>query len=507
MNLSNGISTKENRQSPNIVFIHAESMDGRKMGCMGEPALQGATPNLDALASNGTLFTNAYSNCPVCNPSRASMWSGKYPHYYENWNNCEGIREHRPTFRTIFNRLGYNTAAIGPLDYTYDMHSVRDRVGSWTRAADIRRKIGNKTRMPAVEEDANAKDWKNMYEAIDWLHEAADDSRPFMLYFTTGLVHPEFTAPGNYRERIDPGKIKLPPTLGELDQHPHPVDQYMRLTKGCEDRYPESLVREMRRMYCAMIAELDDIVGRIRQTLQELGVSESTYIIFSSDHGEMAGEQNQILKRSMYEPSIHVPLMVTGPDVQSSSVVETPVSLVDIFPTLMDMAGCCYEDFAVPPQYPAELDGESLMPQLRGESAERRDWAFAEYHGDRNCTGTFMLRQGPWKYIKHMGYKPQLFNLEEDPWETTDLTERRHDVVEEMDNLMTDRFDCQNIDAAAKSYDKENFRKWRSEQIEKGTYEAIMSNIYSGFGRVCIEDVIPWREEDEEKIRKWLGED
>ena len=77
----------------NIVFIHAESMDGRKMGCMGHPALKDATPNLDRLAAEGVLFANAYSNCPVCNPSRASMWTGKYPHYRDCWNNHEGLRD------------------------------------------------------------------------------------------------------------------------------------------------------------------------------------------------------------------------------------------------------------------------------------------------------------------------------------------------------------------------------------------------------------------------------
>ena len=123
--------------SANIVFIHAESMDGRKMSPMGHPALRRATPNLQRLADEGTLFSNAYSNCPVCNPSRASMWTGKYPQYRECWNNYEGLRAGVSTYQDALNSAGYRTKAIGPIDYAYGQHSIRDRVGSWTRAASV----------------------------------------------------------------------------------------------------------------------------------------------------------------------------------------------------------------------------------------------------------------------------------------------------------------------------------------------------------------------------------
>ena len=155
---------------PNIIFIHAESMDGRKMGCMGHPAMQRATPNLDALADRGVLFENAYTNCPVCNPSRASMWSGKYPHHYHCWSNHEGLAEDVPTFRTTLQRGGYNTRAIGPLDYTWGKHSIRDRVGSWTRSANIRRPIC-RTPMPRIvgNDDIYAGDWRRTWSSIAWM--------------------------------------------------------------------------------------------------------------------------------------------------------------------------------------------------------------------------------------------------------------------------------------------------------------------------------------------------
>ena len=146
------ITHREGKTKDNILFIVAESMDGRVMGSMGHPAMAGATPNLDALAERGVLFTNAYSNNPVCAPSRASMWTGQYPHYYDCWNNHEGLRDGTPTFRTALESAGYLTEAIGPLDYACGMHSIRDRVGSWTRSANIMRPIC-RTPFPAVTDE------------------------------------------------------------------------------------------------------------------------------------------------------------------------------------------------------------------------------------------------------------------------------------------------------------------------------------------------------------------
>lgn len=493
---------------PNIVFIHAESMDGRKMGCMGHPATRNATPHLDSLAERGTLFRNAYSNCPVCNPSRASMWTGKYPHHYDCWNNHEGIREEVPTFRTTLERAGYRTAAIGPLDYQWGKHSIRDRVGSWTRSACIRRPIC-RTPLPQVieaEEQPHGWDWNLTYNGIDFLRESAGEGRPFMLYLTTGLVHPAFTAHRRHVERILADEIEIPPGLGGLETADHPVDEYIRITKNCTREFPAWLVRQMRHVYFAMIAALDEMVGRVLQALRDLGLDDSTYVIFSSDHGEMAGEHNQVLKRTMYEPSMHEPLIVAGPDVQRGAEVQTPVSLIDIYPTLMDMARADYSDYAAHPAYPETIDGESLMPQLTGGAPRARDWAFGEYHGDRCCTGTYMLRRGRWKYVKFIGYEPQLFDLEEDPWEVNNLAAEKTEVVAELDGVLEANFDCEGIDARAKEYDRRSFREWREGALADGTYEQTMSHVYSGFDRQSIEELLPWREEDEAQIREWLGE-
>ncbi|MFO7946609.1 MAG: sulfatase-like hydrolase/transferase [Armatimonadota bacterium] len=500
--MSTSSSTK-----PNIIFIHAESMDGRKMGCMGEPSMQNATPNLDSLAEDGVMFTNAYTNCPVCNPSRASMWTGKYPQYYDCWNNHEGLHDDVPIFRDTFNSAGYQTAALGGLDYQWGKHSIRDRVGSWTRAAEIKRPI-SRTPLPVISDDPSpyGRDWECTYQGLDFLHEASKSDRPFMMYLTTALVHPAFVGSRRHMEMIDEDKIEIPPTLGGMEMTDHPVMEYIRITKNCDKRFSEDLVHQMRHIYFGMIAALDEMVGRVLRTVEDLGLSDNTYIIFSSDHGEMAGEQNQILKRTMYEPSVHEPLLIRGPGVQQGAAVENPVSLIDIYPTLMDMAGLDYSDFSHHPGYPEAIDGESLMPLLHGDKTDRRDWVFSGYNGDRCCTGAYMLRRGPWKYVKYIGYPPQLFNLDEDPWEANDVAGEFPDVVTQMDDILESNFDPAAIDARAKEYDKKSFKEWRTQAEAEGIYEKTMSHVYSGFDRQCIEDLMPWTEADEARLQEWLGE-
>ena len=488
----------------NIVFIHAESMDGRKMSPMGHPALRRATPNLQRLADEGTLFANAYSNCPVCTPSRASMWTGKYPHYRDCWNNHEGLRAGVQTYQDALHSAGYRTKAIGPIDYAYGQHSIRDRVGSWTRAAMIERP-SVRTPLPQVvgPGQAHGRDWQHTYDAIKEIDTASREGRPFWTYLTTGLVHPAFVAEKRHMDLIDADAIDIPPLFG-IEQTPHPAVRYQRIAKNCANEFSPQLVRQMRHVYFAMIAALDEMVGRVLQQIDDLGLSDSTYVVFSSDHGEMAGEQNQVLKRCMYEASAHVPLIVRGPDVQRGARVDTPVSLVDLYPTFMDMAGSDYSVLADRPGYAETLDGESLMPQLTAGTARQRDWAMAEYHGDRACTGTFMLRRGDWKLIRHIGFVSELYNLESDPQEREDLARSHTAVVAELEGVLDAHFDCAGIDQRAKTYDRAEFVKWRQAAKAEGVYEETMAHVFSGYDRQCIEDLRLWTAADEERIEAWL---
>ena len=291
----------------NIVFIHAESMDGRKMGCMGHPALKDATPNLDRLAAEGVLFANAYSNCPVCNPSRASMWTGKYPHYRDCWNNHEGLRDGVQTYRDALEWSGYRTQAIGPIDYAHGKHSIRDRIGSWTRSAMIERPTV-RTPLPQVvgPGQAHGSDWQHTWDAIREIEAAAREKRPFCTYLTTGLVHPPFMAEQRHLDRIEAQAIDVPPLFG-LEQTEHPAVRYQRVAKTALRAFSPMLVRHMRHVYFAMIAALDEMVGRVVQQIDDLGLRDSTHIIFSAITAKWPANKTKCSNAACMKPRLTCP--------------------------------------------------------------------------------------------------------------------------------------------------------------------------------------------------------
>lgn len=480
-----------------ILFIHCDSMDGRVMGCMGHPAMARATPNLDRLAQRGVLFRNAYTNNPICCPSRASMWSGQFTHHCEGWNNYKGLAETDPTFRTYLDEAGYAVVNFGKTDYLSGAHTVRARVSPWTRAANIHRP-SYRMHPPEIVLDQGARvrsgDWGRVDEALDWLRQnVGDGNPPFLLNVGLGLPHPPFRTSQRYLDMIDEAGVGIPP----LDEDDHPVLAYQRCVKNWMHGFEDETIKTIRRIYFAMIAELDAMVGHLLEGLDELGLTSSTVVIFSSDHGELALEHRQFYKMSHYEASARIPLMATGPGVRQGAIVDDLVSLVDIYPTFMDLAGI---------ETPAGLDGYSLTPELSGQPGVRPDWVLSEFHGTTCSTGAFMLRQADWKYIAYVGHEPQLFDLASDPDEVRNLAATRLEAVERMDRLLRSIVDYDEVDARAKAYDRRSFGAWREAELAAGTYEDTMARVYSGWDRLPDDEVQPWTADDEAQIKQWLGE-
>lgn len=481
-------------QTPNIVLIQVDSMDGRAMGCMGHRSMQGVTPNLDRLAGQGVLFRNAYSNNPICCPSRASMWSGRYTHHCEGWNNYKGLSETDPTFLDQLVTEEYRAKIIGKTDYLSGRHSVRARVSAWTRSANIRRPNYRMHTPKVFECDAmrvHQGDWELADQATDWLKNDAVGAEPFFLYVSLGLPHPPFTTSRYYMDRIEESSVELPP----LDNNPHPVLEYQRITKNWMHGFSEETIRLVRRIYFAMISETDALVGEILRAADEAGLADNTYFIFISDHGEHAMEHQQFYKMSPFEPSVRVPLIIRGPGVHAGNHVETPVSLVDIYPTFLDMAGI---------NRPAGLDGYTLMPELTGKPTEHPGWVINEYHDSTCCTGSFMIREGDWKYIAYVDYQPLLFNIKNDPWEVNDLSGKLPEKVKEMDDLLRQVVDYEAVDRKVKAYDKASFRKWREERLAAGDYHELMARVFAGWADLAEGDTAPWTQEDERVVEAWL---
>lgn len=482
----------------NIILVQTDSQDGRILGCMGHPAMAAATPNLDELARRGVLFRNAYTNSPICCPSRSSMWSGRHVHHCEAWNNYKGLEPGDPTFLTQLERAGRNTSVVGRTDHLSGKHTPRARVTAWLRSADIRRPAYNEPAPSILDDDTervHERDWARAEEAADTLRElASDPDRPFFLYLGTGVPHPPYRTSRRYLDRIDEAGVTVPPP----DETEHPVMEHRNVQMNWRHGYSDEMVKRVRRVYFAMCAEADAMLGPLLEAYDELGLADSTYVILTSDHGELAMEHRQWYKMSAYEPSARVPLLISGGDCPAGRVVEQPVSLVDIYPTLMDMAGL---------EHPPGLDGESLMPLVRGDEGADRKPVLMEYHDTTAVTGIFMLRRGDWKYVLHVGCRPQLFNLAEDPWEVRDLAESRPDVVAEMDAALRSIVDPEEVDARVKAYDRASFRAWREEQLAAGTYEETMARIFSGWDNLSEDEIEPWTDADEAKVLAWLEAD
>ena len=478
----------------NILFIHTDSWDGRVLGCMGHPAMRRATPNIDRLAARGTLFRNAYCNNPVCCPSRSSMMSGLFTHHCEGWNNYKGLEPGDPTFRTLMDDAGYQGEYHGKTDYLSGAHTIRARVSGWTRSANIARpqyRMDPPRMIPDQGGRDHEPDWQDVDRTLKWLQNAGADDRPFMLYLGIRQPHPAFTASQRYLDMIDEDGVHIP----RPDREDHPAMRYQRLVKNWEHGFSDEMVRQVRRIYFAMCAEVDAMVGRVLDELEAKGFADSTYVVFSSDHGENAMEHNLFYKMNMYESSAHVPLIVAGPGVAKGHQVQRPVSLVDLYPTYMDMSGL---------DTPSGLDGHSLMPELAGGSADRPGWVLSEYHDSAVNTGNFMLRLGDWKYVVYVGQPPQLFNLKDDPDELCNVATARADVVRRIDGLLRSIVDYEAVDAKVKAYDRASFAEWRVGTKSEGVYEPTMARIFAGWDGVNPEDAPPWTAEDEALIDEWL---
>ena len=481
---------------PNIVLIECDSMDGRAMGCMDHPAVTRATPTLDRLAARGALFRNAYTNNPVCCPSRASMWSGTYTHHCEGWNNYKGLSPEEPTFGTRLGRAGYRTLSFGKTDYLSGQHTIRARVSPWTRSAYIPRAEYRMEGPHIIKEDkvrVHTRDWNNVDRSVNWLHDyAGDGEAPFMLYLGLNAPHPAFTTSTHWLSAIDQETVTLP----KADVRDHPALAYQRFHKNWLHGTSDEVVRDVRRIYFAMIAELDAMVGEVVQALDALDLMGDTVILFISDHGELAMEHRQFYKMSMYEPSVRVPVIAAGPGVRPGTVVDDLISLVDIYPTLMDIAGT---------DHPPALDGHSLRSLLAGgRDSDRPDWVLSEFHGSTLPTGTFMLRQDAWKYVAYVEYPPQLFNLDEDPDEIVDLAAARPEIVDAMDATLRAIVDYEAVDARVKTYDRQSFRVWREARRAEGTYATLMARVYSGWDDLSEDEIEPWTATDEALIDAWL---
>jgi choline-sulfatase len=420
---------------PNILLIMADQMTPFMTAPYGQRVAR--TPNLDRLARNGTVLENAYCNSPLCVPSRTSMFTGRLPAPIESYDNASEFAARRPTFVHYLRRAGYRTAVAGkchfigpdqlhgfderltPCIFPADMTMLPDwrRGPVYNKGTSIQsmlRMLGPSKTTRQIEFDENV-----FQRSMARLREYGLGKREQPLFLNVSFTQPHdpFTTTQEFLDLYKDAAIPMPADYGDI-RRLSPTYEWFIIHHGLDkETLPPEKIREARRNYLGMISWVDDKVGRILDELARLGMHRDTVVIFTSDHGEMLGEHGQWSKRLMLEWSSRVPLIVSGTDrVPAGKRVPAPVSLLDLFPTLAELAGSPVE---------TQVDGRSLLPLLAGAEDGSRPEVVAEYLGEGPIEPIRMVRQGSHKYITVNGYAPQLFDLAKDPNETTNLAGNR----------------------------------------------------------------------------------
>jgi choline-sulfatase len=415
----------------NLLIILSDQHNPKVLGCAGHPLVK--TPHLDALAARGTRFSAAYTNCPICVPARASFATGRYVHRIRCWDNAIAYEGKPASWGHRTMAAGHRTVSIGKLHYkgfepaVNGFHEEQIALHIAEGLGDLStlvreempvrtssRKLGS--RAGPGESDYNRYDRDIAGRAARWLEQEAPKYRdkPWVLYVGFVAPHPPMIVPQPYFDLYDRLDIPLPKLYARELRPDHPFIVEMRRVRPFDEGMTSAeILHRSLATYFGLVTFLDDNIGQVLGALERCGLAENTRVLYSSDHGENLGARGLWGKSTLYDESAGVPMILAGPDVPAGQVIDTPVTLADGFPTILDSVG------VAPAAEDADLPGRSLLAIARGEDAGRA--AFSEYHASAAITGSFMLRDRDYKYIHYVGLRPMLFDLKNDPEETRDL--------------------------------------------------------------------------------------
>jgi iduronate 2-sulfatase len=441
------VQAREGRPK-NVLFIVSDDLNNR-LGCYGDSMVQ--TPNLDRLASRGTVFEKAYCAYPLCGPSRNSFLTGLYPNSTGIFLNGQIFRQSLPqqiSMPQLFRQNGYLSVRIGKM-YHYNVpNSIgtdgHDDPASWEiqmNPAGVDRTMeepdifslvpgqfgGTLSWYASPREDRLHTDGLNAADA-NWVLErcAKDRSRPFFLALGFFRPHTPYVSPRSYFEKYPADKMPLVKGVEE-DRKDIPVAA-LGSHKKEQDTLNDDLRAKAVQAYSASISFMDAQLGQVVATLDRLGLADDTVICFTSDHGYHLGEHGLWQKMSLFEESARVPLLVVAPGMGKGTRVKAPVSHVDMLPTLAELCG-------IPA--PKSAQGQSLVPMLRDASAQGRGWALTQVMrgagGGRADVGTqgkrffgYSLRTDRWRYTEwDEGRKGrELYDHQDDAKELTNLADK-----------------------------------------------------------------------------------
>ncbi len=406
---------------PNVLFLFIDDLR-TECGCYGVEGIK--TPNIDKLAAAGVRFDRAYCQFPLCNPSRTSLLTGRYPVHTGVLDNTTWFGAAHPDWVTLpkhFKQHGYASLRTGKI-----FHGGIDDTDAWTEGGEKRNFEGARftPQRPANRQQQSDRwvvltgdgeshaDYRTAEKAIDYLRRYKDE--PFFLGCGFTKPHSPPTAPQKFFDLYDPKAVPLPPDFAPTPAAPPGFPKRSITPNG--DLFinraasPEQ-AREMKRAYWASTSWTDWNVGRVLAELDKLGLRDKTVIVFWGDHGYHLGEKGKWSKHgSLYEVGARVPLIVAAPGAKGNGTVcPRVVETLDLYPTLCELCGL---------PVPAGLDGRSIVPLLNDPTAA---WDYPAYTvaGNNNRLAGVAVRTEQYRYAEYDGANggAMLFDERADPHE------------------------------------------------------------------------------------------
>jgi N-acetylglucosamine-6-sulfatase len=411
-----------NAKPRNIVFILTDDHRYDALGFLkGQSFIE--TPRLDELARNGVHLKNAFVTTALCSPSRASILTGLYAHQHRVVDNNNPVSDELIFFSQYLQKAGYETAMIGKWHMGGEKDDPQRGFNHWVsfkgQGSYLPNANGLNVNGKRVPQKGYITDELTDY-ALEWLNGRKGD-RPFMLYLSHKGVHAEFVPAARHKDRYNDKTFVEPRTMNpdNVIDAPMWARNQRNSWHGVDFPYHSDLnIAEYYKRYAETLLGVDESVGRVIDWLKDKGLLDSTLVIYMGDNGFAFGEHGLIDKRTAYEESMRVPMLMQCPQLfKAGSTVEQVVANIDIAPTLLEAAGL---------RAPKHMAGKSFIALAQGRSAGWRDGLLYEYYWERNFPQTptmHALRGQRYKYIHYHGVwdTDELYDLQNDPLETTNL--------------------------------------------------------------------------------------
>jgi arylsulfatase len=440
-----GARPMDDERRPNFLILFCDQLRADAIAALGNDIVD--TPVMDALAARGRVYESAYTPSPVCVPARSSMITGLEPQHGRCFEN-EMPMSDASSFMEALGASGYRTHGVGKMHFTpelgalrgFDSRDVGEEFGT-TETDDylafvesegfsyvehphgLRDEMYYIPQLSPVPERLHHSHWV-ADRSIRFLDEQADE-RPFLLWSSFIAPHPPFAPPSPWHRRFEPSVMPEPfepqGSAGLLTCYNELQNRY-KYRDGGSSRRLDQLIKAY---YFASVSYVDSQIGRILEALEEKGLQENTYILLAADHGELLGDYGSYGKRSFLDAAARIPFVLAGPGIGPERTREL-VSLLDVYPTLLDLAHISYEP----------RDGVSLMDPVRPSQI------YGQYQEAE--LGLYAVITDDWKYIWSAHDKHEyLVDRRRDPRETMNVAynPRRRDVLLTMRDRAVRHFD------------------------------------------------------------------